>query len=50
MTASFNGHVHIVRTLIKAKAQINTQDKVWLLLPLENMYHHTQCYGAVLDL
>ena len=28
MRASFNGHVDIVRILIEAKAQINTQDKV----------------------
>ena len=28
MTASFNGHVDIVRILIDAKAQINTQEEV----------------------
>ena len=28
MTASFEGHVHIVRILIKAQAQVNTQDEV----------------------
>ena len=28
MEASFEGHVDIVRILIEAKAQINTQDKV----------------------
>ena len=28
MIASFNGHVDIVRILIEAKAQVNTQDKV----------------------
>ena len=35
MTASFEGHVDIVRTLIEAKAQVNTQKEVWLLLPPE---------------
>ena len=40
MTASFEGHDDIVKMLIEAKAQINTQDEV--LLPLENtLYHHT---------
>ena len=28
MTASFEGHVDIVRLLIEAKAQINTQEEV----------------------
>ena len=28
MTASYNGHVDILKTLIEAKAQINTQDEV----------------------
>ena len=28
MTASFDGHVDIVRILIEAKAQINTQNEV----------------------
>ena len=28
MTASFEGHVDIVRILIEAKAQVNTQDEV----------------------
>ena len=28
MTASFNGHVDIVRILIEAKAKVNTQDEV----------------------
>ena len=28
MTASFNGHVDIMRILIEAKAQINTQEEV----------------------
>ena len=29
MTASFEGHVDIVRMFIEAKAQINTQDEVY---------------------
>ena len=29
MTASFEGHVDIVRLLIEAKAQVNTQGEVW---------------------
>ena len=29
MAASFNGHVDIVRILIKAKAQINIQEEVY---------------------
>ena len=28
MTASFNGHVDIVRTLIEAEVQVNTQEEV----------------------
>ena len=32
MTASFEGHVDIVKTLIEAKTQVNTQEVVWLLL------------------
>ena len=29
MTASFEGHVDIVRTLIEAKGQVNAQEKVY---------------------
>ena len=29
MTASYEGHVDIVETLIEAKAQLNTQKEVW---------------------
>ena len=36
MMASLKGHVDIVRTLIEAKTQVNTQEKVWLLLRPEN--------------
>ena len=32
ITASYNGNVDIVKTLIKAKAQINTQDEVGVSL------------------
>ena len=47
MTASVEGHVDIVRTLIEAKAQVNTQKEVWLLLSPEThctTHDHTQCY------
>ena len=47
MTASFEGHVDIVRALIEARAQVNTRKEVWLLLPPEThctTHHHTQCY------
>ena len=30
MTASFEGHADIVQTLIEAKAQINTQEEVYV--------------------
>ena len=36
MIASRRGHVDIVRLLIEAKAQVNIQKEVWLLLPPEN--------------
>ena len=40
MIASFEGHVDIVRTLIKAKAQINTQEKVHCTLhTLQSILH-----------
>ena len=45
--ASRGGHVDIVRLLIEAKAQVNKQKEVWLLLPPEThctTHHHTQCY------
>ena len=28
MTASLEGHAHIVQTLLEAKAQVNTQEEV----------------------
>ena len=42
MAASFHGHVDIMRMLIKAKAQINTKDKVCCLLQkiIYNTLHH----------
>ena len=40
MTASFEGHVDIVRTLIEAKGQVNTQEKVYTL----SMRHISQEY------
>ena len=39
MTASSEGHADVVQTLIEAKAQINTQELVFL--PLENTLHNT---------
>ena len=48
MTASFMGHVDIVRALIEAKAQVNKLDKVWLLLPPENTLHNTSSYTVLL--
>ena len=48
MLASLMGHVDIVKTLIEAKAQINTQDKVWLLLPPENTLHNMSSYTVLL--
>ena len=29
MKASFNGHVEVVRVLIRSWAQLNTQNEVW---------------------
>ena len=40
MTASFEGYVDIVRLLIEAKAQVNIQKEVWLLLPPETHCTH----------
>ena len=48
MAASFKGHVDIVRALIEAKAQVNTQNEVWLLLPPENTLHNTSSYTVLL--
>ena len=39
MIASFQGHADIVRILIEAKAQINTQEAVCY-----TMHYHTQCH------
>ena len=50
MTASFHGHVDIVRMLIEAKAQVNTQEEVHvtctciLLLSPENTLYNTSSY------
>ena len=48
MAVSFNGHIDIVKTLIETKAQVNTQDKVWLFLPPENTLHNTSSYTVLL--
>ena len=48
MTASFKGHSDIVKTLFEAKTQVNTQDKVWLLLPPENTLHNLSSYTVLL--
>ena len=47
MTASFDGRVDIVRLLVEAKAQLDTQAEVLLLLPPENntsTQHHIYIY------
>ena len=46
MVAASEGHVDIVRTLMEAKAQVNTQNKVRLFLPPDIHYttHHTEFY------
>ena len=42
MTASFEGHVDIVRILIEAKAQVNTIDEVcYYYIPHPHL--HTKC-------
>ena len=47
MMASFNGHVDIVRILIKAKAQINIQNEVQMYVS-ENTLPQTYCISAQL--
>ena len=50
MTASFEGHVDIVRILIEAKAQINAQEEVCCSYHQKTHYtthHHTQCHGII---
>ena len=47
MKASFHGHVDIVRILIEAKAQINTQKEVCCSYHQKThhtTHHHTQCH------
>ena len=52
MAASQFGHVDVVKALIMAKAQVNTQAKVCMLLCLLpsqtnavcTAYHHSVCY------
>ena len=40
MEASFEGHADIVQTLIEAKAQINTQDEVYVTRKHTAHTHH----------
>ena len=40
MEASFHGHVDIVRMLTEAKAQVNTQQKVYVHVHVYSSYHH----------
>ena len=49
MKASLNGHVDIVQTLIEAKAQINTQNEVYifLFLPPETLRTDTTSLHTV---
>ena len=42
ITASYNGHVDIVKTLIEAKAQINTQDEVGI----SQWHRQGGCFGC----
>ena len=42
MTASFRGHVDIVKMLIEAKARVNTQDKVCYNITHCTTHHHSQ--------
>ena len=44
MTASFDGHVDVVRVLIEAHADIHSQDKVWCT----GQPAHRLCYDSVL--
>ena len=50
MTASFEGHVDIVRILIEAKAQINTQNKVCCSYHQKTHYttHHNNYVNRVI--
>ena len=53
MAASLEGHVDIVKILVEAKAQVNTQKEVWLLLPPEThctTHHHTLCIAVLGEL
>ena len=47
MIASRGGHVDIVRLLIEAKAQVNIQKEVWLLLPPQNTTSSYKCKNIV---
>ena len=42
MTASFNGHVNTSIPLIKAKAQVNTREKVHYIKTIDVAPEHTQ--------
>ena len=44
MTASFEGHADIVQTLIEAKAQINTQKKVYTVPTARKYTTHTHTH------
>ena len=45
MTASFGGHVDIVRILIEAKAEVNIQDKVLhhYVVYMQHLYYTCTC-------
>ena len=51
MTASFEGHSEVVRQLVEAKANINTQDKVFISSYHQETHYTThqysQCYCLI---
>ena len=49
MTASFNGHLDIVKTLIKAGAKFNQTDKVCSPWHYSNYFIPVLCTSVVLD-
>ena len=49
MIASFEGHVDIVRMIIEANAQVNTQEEVRMLFLLtHNTLHNTSLFTVVI--
>ena len=50
MTASFGGHVDTVRTLIEAKAQVNTQEEVHCISVILRTLHTTASHAVLVFL